>query len=356
MEDAIRKFLGIRKESWLSKMIYWISRLFTFKALIIAFIVLALFFCFLLFAKYELMARPEVMEALDEYGVSPYFVSFFWVIGTLAVGYAESPMTTIGRLLDLFIILVGVTAVAVLISQITTRLVSANLGNMFGMSKTRKKIDYILCGWNPISEATFNELKGSGIEIVVIDPVNRPELAKAKGLHFIMGDPTNPTILKRANAANAKNIVLAMEEDSDVLLAIHVIRDLNPWINIVAKINNHEHIKIAESAGADQVVSPPSIGGRLLSMVSEEPAAVDWVIRATAGEKGLQLFEYDVTKESAFANKTVGHVRTQLKDKAKIISIDTAKGMEKLPGDELVIEPGNKIIMLADMKKLNIEP
>ena len=229
-----------------------------------------------------------------------------------------------------------------------------SLGSMFGVAKTRKKIDCILCGWNPISESTFYELKKPGVEIVVIDKQNRPELAKARDVHFIAGDPTNPDILKRANIANAKNIVLAMDEDSEVLLAIHVIRDLNPWINIVAKINNHEHIKIAESAGADHVVSPPSIGGRLLSMVADEPSVVEWVIRATAGAKGVQFIEYDVTKDSPFVDKTVGEARKHFGNKAKIISVDTAEGLEKIPGDDLKIEAGNKLIMLIDTKRFRI--
>jgi Trk K+ transport system NAD-binding subunit len=122
----------------------------------------------------------------------------------------------------------------------------------------------------------------------------------------------------------------------------------------VAKINNHEHIKIAESAGADQVVSPPSVGGRLLSMVTDEPSAVEWVIRATSGAKGIQLVEYDVVAGSPFADKTVGAVRKQFGDNAKIIGVDTAEGFEKIPGDELKIEPGNKLIMLIDTKKFKL--
>jgi len=142
-----------------------------------------------------------------------------------------------------------------------------------------------------------------------------------------------------------------MEEDSEVLLAIHVIRDLNPWINIVAKINNHEHVKVAESAGADQVVSPPSIGGRLLSMFADEPSAVNWVIRATSTQEGIKLTEYRVTNESPFVNKTLAQIRHEIGDKAKIIGVDTAEGFEKIPGDDLKIEAGNKLIMIIDTKK-----
>jgi len=64
---------------------------------------------------------------------------------------------------------------------------------MFGVTRTRKKIDCIICGWNPTSEAAFNELKEPGFEIVIIDKINRPELAKTRNVHFLAGDPTTLT-------------------------------------------------------------------------------------------------------------------------------------------------------------------
>ena len=216
------------------------------------------------------------------------------------------------------------------------------------MGKTRKKIDYIICGWNPVSEAAFNRMKKPGIEMVQIDKQGTAVPTNLKDVYFIAGDPTDKDTLQKANIKNAKNIILAMEEDSEVLLAIHVVRDLNPWINIVAKINNHEHIKLAESAGADHVVSPPSIGGRLLSMATDEPAAVDWLVRTMSVEKGIELVEYDVTQKSTLANKTIGEARIQLKGAAKIIGMDTAEGFEKVPEDHLKIEPGNKLIMVTN--------
>ncbi len=357
MEEGIRKLLGIRKKtSWMYELWYHIRKSLSFRALVVVSLLAAFIAAIVLFAHVELLKRPEILKEIAEQGVHPYFISFYWLVTTITtVGYGDIvPLTVEGKLIALFIMALGVVSLSLIISQITSRIVSVNLGSMFGVTRTRKKIDCVLCGWNPITESAYNELKAPGVEIVVIDKQNRPELAKARDVHFISGDPTNPDILRRANVQNAKNIVLGMDEDSEVLLAIHVIRDINPWINIVAKINNHEHIKIAESAGADHVVSPPSIGGRLLSMVADEPSVVEWVIRATAGAKGKQLIEYDITKDSQFVDKTVGVVRKELGDTAKIIGVDTAEGLEKIPGDDLRIEAGNKLIMLIDTRKFKL--
>ncbi len=357
MDESIRKLLGIRKKtSWFFEGWYRFRKLFTPRMVIVTSLLLVFLIAIVLFAQVELMQRPDMMQRFTAEGINPYFAALYWLVTTITtVGYGDIvPLTLYGKMLALLIMIIGIVTVSLLISQITSRIVAVNLGSMFGVTRTRKKIDCILCGWNPITQAAYEEIKGPGVEIVVIDKDNRPELAKSRDLHFMTGDPSNPDILRRANVANAKNIVLAMDKDSEVLLAIHVIRDINPWINIVAKINNHEHVKIAESAGADQVVSPPSIGGRLVSMVSEEPSAVEWLITAASGTKGVKLIEYDVLETSPLANKTVKEARKVLGSTAKIIGVDTPEGLEKIPSDQLKIEPGNKLIMLTDRRRFRL--
>ncbi|MBU2560761.1 MAG: potassium channel family protein [Nanoarchaeota archaeon] len=357
MDESIRRLLGLRKKtSWIYDGWYRLRKFFTPRFVIVTSLLLVFFIAIVLFARIELTQRPDAMEQFKVEGVNPYFISLYWLVTTMTtVGYGDiTPMTTQGKMLALLVMLLGMISLSLIISQITSRIVAVNLGSMFGVTRTRKKIDCILCGWNPTSEAALEEIKAPGVEVVIIDKQNRPDLAKSKDVHFMVGSPTSPDVLKRANVTNAKNIVLAMDDDSEVLLAIHVIRELNPWINIVAKINNHEHIKIAESAGADQVVSPSSIGGRLISMVADEPSAVEWLTRATSKARGVQLIEYDITEESPLANKTIAQIREQLKDTAKIIGVDTAEGFEKIPGDELKVEQGNKLIMLIDVKRFKL--
>jgi voltage-gated potassium channel len=357
MDESIRRLLGIRKKaSALFDIWYMIRRNISFRMFVTINLVVFFALATIMFAKYEIIKRPDLIEGLNAEGESPYFIALYWLITTIAtIGYGDiTPISTEGRVITLFVMILGVLTFSFLVSLMTSRIVSINLGSMFGVARAKRKIDVILCGWNPTSQAAFQEMKLPGTEIVVIDKVNRPELSKSRDVHFIAGDPTNPDILRRANILNSKSIVLAMEDDSDVLLAIHVVRELNPWINIVAKINNHEHINIARSAGADQVVSPPSIGGRLISMVADEPSTVDWVIKATSREKGIRLVEYNVVSGSPFAEKKVGQVRKELGTKANIIGVDTAEGFEKIPGDDLIIEPGNKLIMLVDVKRFNL--
>ena len=350
-DTSITKLLGIRKRI---KKIYgfWyrLKKKMTPRTWFIILIIIILISAYLAFAYFEYVLHPQTLESISVDKTNPFFMAFFWLIGTMMAGYAEAPYSTVGRVLDLIVILIGIMTVATIISKITSRIVSANIGNMLGRGSTKKKIDYIICGWNPVSEAAYERMKKPGTEVVIIDKQGSAIPINDADVYFISGDPTEKDTLQKANIKNAKNIVLAMDEDSEVLLAIHVVRDLNPWINIVAKINDHEHVKLAEAAGADHVVSPPSIGGRLLSMATDEPAAVEWVVRTISIVGGIELVEYDVTNKSTLANKTIGEARKALKGTAKIIGMDTAEGFEKVPEDHLKIEPGNKLIMVTNKK------
>ena len=350
LEDSgIMQFLGIKKRiSKLYGLAYRIRKKITWRVVLVAVILLVLIAAYFAYAYFEYVLHPETLEDISVDEVSPYFMSFFWIVGTLLAWYAEAPYTTIGRILDLIVIAIGVAVVATIISSITSRVVEKKIGNMLGRGRAKKKIDYIICGWNTVSEAAFKRIKKPGVEVVIVEKEGADVPADIEDVYYIAGDTADKDTLQKANIKNAKNIILAMEEDSEVLLAIHVVRDLNPWINIVAKINNHERIRLAEAAGADHVVSPPSIGGRLLSMATDEPAAVDWLIRTISKEKGIELVEYDVTAKSGLAGKTIGEARVELKGIAKIIGMDTAEGFEKIPEDRLRIEQGNKLILVTN--------
>ncbi len=306
-----------------------------------------------LFARIEIMPNPQFQQFTQGKTANAYFLSFYWVITTLTtVGYGDiAPVTMQGRLVGILVMILGISFVSLFISQITSRVVAANLGSMFGVAAAKKRIDLIICGWNPTAEATLNELKGGNMEIVLIDKENINEIAKANNALFLMGDPTKPEVLEKANVKHAKNLVLALDEDSDVLLATHVIRELNPYINLIVKINNHEHVELAKRAGADHVVSPSSIGGRLLSIVADEPHVVEWVTDATTSKRGISLVEYDVNPDSPYAGKTIGQIRKEMAGKAKILGVETATGFERIPSDDIRVEAGAKIIAIVKAHK-----
>ncbi len=313
--------------------------------MIIVFLVLLLSLIFF-FAQFEFIQNPVKYAQLKSEGKNPYFEAAYWLVTTAAtVGYGDYvPVTQAGKITAMFAMILGVGFLGFILTRVTQSIISANLRDVFGINRTKKKVDYMICGWNELSESVYREISDKG-HIVIIDPDSSPGIIE-NNVQYVKGDPKDALVLEKANIKNTKNAILCMENDSDVILTLHLIRQLNPWVNVVAKINNYEHVKLAENAGADQVVSPSAIAGRLLSIATEEPYVVKWVLNATTSAAEEEFVECKVTKDSVLHQKTIGEAARML-NRTKIIGFVTHTGFEKFPSNDYVLKSGDKLVLMT---------
>tara|TARA_Y100000310_G_C20699863_1_gene828706 strand:- start:6243 stop:7265 length:1023 start_codon:yes stop_codon:yes gene_type:complete len=301
-------------------------------------------FLILFISSVTLYARFEFAPAVPQDNI--YFEAFYWMVTTATtVGYGDiTPQTIPGKILALVVMVLGVSMLGYILSQLTKTLVSANIGRFFGLNRVKDSIDYIICGWNDIAQAAFEEVNDFNSRIIIISE-NRPDIEFSKNVQYMDGDPHDRSTLENANVSKAKNIMLCMNNDSKILLAIHVIRELNPWTNIIAKMNDPGYIPMAESAGADQTIAPAALAGRLLSIVTKQPYVVKWFLQATSVSMHEHFVEYPVQEKSLFVNKTIADIRRD--SKLKIIGIESGDGFEKLPSESYTISPGDKLIVMV---------
>jgi voltage-gated potassium channel len=316
---------------------------------VLAFLVLLITSIFL-FAKFEFIDNVPVHEKIIAEGKSPYFEAFYWLITTTTtVGYGDyTPVTQEGKILTIFVMMIGVSFLGFLLSSITQSIVSSNLRDVFGISMAKKRIDLIICGWNELSQAAYKELGHRGYNTMIIDEGPPPGMID-KYAQYIRGSPKESSVLEKAGIRKAKHAILCLDKDSDVLLILHLIRRLNPWIDIVAKIDNYEHIKLAEHAGADQVVSTSSITGRLLSIATEEPYVVRWVLNATTSAAEEEFNEYKITRTSSLNEKTVGEAEAILR-KARILGLMRQGRFERFPPRSYKLIEGDKLLLMSAKK------
>jgi len=320
-------------------------------ALILLFIIfLSAYFSFV---QIELIQNQEVYNKIIADGKNPYFEGIYWIITTMAtVGYGDVvPLSMLGKSIAMIVMLVGVTTIGLIASEVVSAIVSANFGELLGVNKISGKVDYLICGWNEVSNATLKELMQKRHRIVIIDNERRDELSKLDNVNFIKGNPVDRATLEKANIENTSTVILAMNNDSNVILAIHVIRELNPYVNIVAKINSHDNILLAENAGADHIVGPPVIGGKILWEAYSQPSVANWITNLISTETNYGFYEHDVSKDSTLLGKRIKELRKKLSGKAKLIGVDTPSGLEKVPDDEYEIKEGNKLILIINKAK-----
>ncbi len=316
------------------------------KSLFLVIFIILFTLSLILFARFEFITQP-VIEQMKSEGKNPYFEAFYWLITTAAtVGYGDiTPRTFNGKVIAITVMILGVSLLGFLLSQLTQSIVASNIGKFFGISRITKSIDFVICGWNDLAKAAFEEINDFRSSIIIISP-SRPDIDLSNNIQYISGDPCDKSVLGSANIQKAKHILLCMDDDSEVLLAAHVIRELNPWVNITAAISNSEYISMAESAGADQVIAPSAIAGRLLSIISERPYVVKWFLDTTSKSMHGKYIEYFVAPNSLFAGKSLSAIR-QL-HALRVIGVESEGGFDKLPHGDYELKPGDRLVVMVE--------
>ncbi len=132
----------------------------------------------------------------------------------------------------------------------------------------------LICGFGRHGKRIAKELEKLGLEYVAIDK----DKNAAEGYeNVLVGDAKNEEILKRAGIKHAKSIIVVVDNDADAMLITLVARSLNSRVNIVAKADNLEAVDKLEKVGANWVITPYIVAGKLLAKYAVSPMAASFL-------------------------------------------------------------------------------
>ena len=126
----------------------------------------------------------------------------------------------------------------------------------------------IVVGYGRVGQEIAHAIIRRGFPCVVIDynPA-RVEIARHDGCAAIQGDATHAGILQRAGIANARMVAATLPDLPSVLQVVHVARQLNPRVRVLARTHDARSIRHLKDAGAHEVVQPEFEAG--LEMVRQ---------------------------------------------------------------------------------------
>jgi len=123
----------------------------------------------------------------------------------------------------------------------------------------------LVLGYGDLTEPLVEELQNKGVEFVVLTPASDTAAAlRQRNIDVLTGDPSDETPLHDAGIESARAVIAATEEDAEDAFSILTARELAPDVRIVAAATHRDNVEKLRRAGADMVVSPAVIGGRLL--------------------------------------------------------------------------------------------
>jgi voltage-gated potassium channel len=196
---------------------------------------------------------------------------YFTTVTGSTVGYGDvTPADEFGRLFAISALVLNVAAFAVVLGVVLGPAIEARFAKALGrMTQTQLELlenHVLVLGYGDLTEPILDELRDAReADFLVITP----DEAKARVLadhdvEVLTADPSDESPLERAQISEARAVVAATNNDAEDALSILTARQLNPKVRIVAAATQRENVRKLKRAGADTVISPATIGGRLL--------------------------------------------------------------------------------------------
>jgi len=207
---------------------------------------------------------------------------YYTVVTASTVGYGDiAPVTDIGRMFGLSVLVINVAAFAVALGVLLTPAIEAQFSKALG-TMTEKQFDLLgdhvlVLGYGDLTEPILDDLDGRDAEYVVVtDDEAAARNLDTRDVPVLTADPSDVDPLERVRIEEARAVVVATDNDAADALAILTARQLNPDVRIVAAVTQRENVDKLRRAGADHVISPSTLGGHLLvdSAFGEDSEAI----------------------------------------------------------------------------------
>ncbi len=229
------------------------------------------------------------LELLVGIGIAGYMVIEGWslldaaymtILTFTTVGYEEvHPLSTGGRIFTIFLMIVGVGVMLYILTSVVNAAVAHEIVGLlvrrrrFRRRMSKLKGHYIICGYGRVGAAVASTLQESSTPLIVMDK-SAEALAEAEeqGLLCLQGDATKDADLLTARVTEASGLLATAGEDSENVYISLTARGLNPDLRIVARASYPEAEEKLRRAGADEIVSPPTLGGRQMALSAIEAA------------------------------------------------------------------------------------
>jgi voltage-gated potassium channel len=287
---------------------------------------------------------------------------FMTTITLTTVGYDEvRPLDTAGRIFDIGLILVGVTAAAYTFSGLAETFIEQRFfRSVVRERRMHRKIEelrehFIVCGYGRVGMNVALELARESKPFVVIEQdAALAEACRAAAFHVVIGDATQDTILLQAGIERAKGVVTALNSDAANLYITLSCRSLRANLYIVARASDESVEPKFVRAGANRVLCPYSLTGRRMAEMVIEPQMTS-VVEVIGRHSHLELYleEVIICADSPLVGRPIGDAMIRVETGAAIVAIKKFDGaLLANPSPHLRISIGETLVAIGTRDQL----
>ena len=216
----------------------------------------------------------DQFNGVDGWSDAAYFALVAYV--TLGYDYDVAEIYPVGSDAKWFVVsvfLIGVTLFITALSVTLGPIVEGRVKGVMSLVKRFQRLSdhIVVCGYSGVAASIIDELRDRDVITVIIeDREHLVQQLRAKGHDVLQGDATRRETLLDANVVTARAVIASYDSDSmNTLVAVNAkdLRDDRPEVHyaILARIEDEENVDKVRRLGVDQVISPSTLGGRLLA-------------------------------------------------------------------------------------------
>jgi CPA2 family monovalent cation:H+ antiporter-2 len=115
----------------------------------------------------------------------------------------------------------------------------------------------VVAGYGRIGQNVAQGLQDAGIHYIVID-IDHERISDAKKSERprIYGDASNANVLSKAGLNKAKTLVVTFPDPLAVVNTVRTALEINPKLNIVARVHRAREAELLKSMGVTELISP----------------------------------------------------------------------------------------------------
>ena len=293
--------------------------------------------------------------------------SLWWTIVTLTtVGYGDiTPITTIGRLIAIIDMIIGIAILGIFSATLASILVDQKIKDDLGMNSYQFEQHIIICEWNYRAETIIKELridpKIQEKPIVLIADIEHKPL-EDRHLFFVRGQVSDET-LNRANLKEAKTVIILGDDkldyknrDAKVILATLTVESINKNSYTIVELVDKSYVPTCRRANADEIIVTSQLSSRLISKAAINHGISEAVSEILSYEYGSQLYKVPLPKSEVGLSFIDVFVR--MKQTYQMIIIAIQRGEEGTvisnPPSEYKFNENDYLIVIAASEKAGI--
>ncbi|UII20942.1 potassium channel family protein [Fulvivirga ligni] len=286
--------------------------------------------------------------------------AFWYAIVTLTtVGYGDFyPVTPVGKVIGLFLIIGSIGVLGYVIGEITSKFNQYMEKKKYGFWGTDFEGHYVIIGWNEFGRQVAEQIFNSGHKIAfVVDSKADVDIIKdifpSDNCFCMFADFHNMEAYKKVNLNKSNGVFVNFKEDTETLVFVLNLKKAYQQCSIVVTCANPALKDTFMNAGIRYVIAQSEVASRLVASYIFEPSVASYtedLITTSISDGDSDIQQYRILKSNRFAGGDYLDAFHQLKEEFNAVAIGMVSDNKviKNPSKGQQIQAGDYLILISD--------